>query len=94
MIWWTVLNWGRLRANYFSTFLLTSLMSETAISKRILSPLPVMLTYGVFDAGGCIDVRITFDHRMMDGLVAARALSRLEQVLNGPIADEIAARSA
>lgn len=94
MIWWAVLNWGRLRANYFGTFLLTSLMSEKAISKRILSPLPVILTYGVFDADGCIEVRLTFDHRVMDGLVAARALSRLEKVLTGPIADEIVGRPA
>jgi hypothetical protein len=94
MIWWSVLNWGRLRANYFGTFLLTSLMSEKAISKRILSPLPVILTYGVLDADGSIEVRMTFDHRVMDGRVAARALSRLEQVLNGSIADEIAAQSA
>lgn len=94
MIWWIVLNWGRLRANYFGTFLLTSLMSEQSVSKRILSPLPAILTYGVFDADGCIEVRLTFDHRVMDGLVAARALSRLEQVLNSPIADEIAAQSA
>ena len=94
MIWWTVLNWGRLRANYFGTFLLTSLMSEHAISKRILSPLPAILTYGVFDVDGSIEVRMTFDHRVMDGMVAARALSRLEQVLNGTIADEIAAQSA
>lgn len=93
-IWSIVLNWGRLRANYFGTFLLTSLMSEKAISKRILSPLPAILTYGLFDADGCIEVRITFDHRVMDGLVAARALARLEQVLTGPIADEIAAQSA
>lgn len=92
-IWWSVLNWGRLRANYFGTFLLTSLMSEKAISKRILSPLPATLTYGVFDEDGSIEVRLTFDHRVMDGRVAARALSRLEEVLNGPIADEIIAQS-
>lgn len=93
MIWWIVLNWGRQRANHFGTFLLTSLMSEKAISKRILSPLPIVLTYGLFDADGCIEVRLTFDHRVMDGLVAARALARLEQILTGPIVDEIAAQS-
>ena len=93
MIWWIVLNWGRQRANHFGTFLLTSLMSEKVISKRILSPLPAVLTYGLFDADGCIEVRVTFDHRVMDGLVAARALARLEQILTGPIVDEIAAHS-
>jgi pyruvate/2-oxoglutarate dehydrogenase complex dihydrolipoamide acyltransferase (E2) component len=34
-------------------------------------------------------VRIIYDHRVMDGATVARALARLEQILNTSILDEI-----
>ena len=33
------------------------------------------LHYGLFDAGGNLDVRLTFDHRVLDGAPMARALA-------------------
>ncbi len=36
-----------------------------------------------------MDVLLHFDHRVYDGVVCARALRRLEEVLNGDIADEL-----
>ena len=36
-----------------------------------------------------MSVRITIDHRVLDGATAARALKRVEEILQGPIADEL-----
>jgi pyruvate/2-oxoglutarate dehydrogenase complex dihydrolipoamide acyltransferase (E2) component len=36
-------------------------------------------------------VRVVYDHRVMDGAVVARALGRMEEVLTGPIVDELRA---
>jgi len=94
LIWWLGLNLARQRANYFGTFLITSLMSEGGISKRILAPMPVILTYGIFDEDGCIELRLTFDHRVIDGRAAVTALARLEEMLRGPVTDEITTGAA
>jgi hypothetical protein len=36
-----------------------------------------------------VTVRVVFDHRVLDAMTLARALGRLEEILNGPIADEL-----
>ena len=48
-----------------------------------------VLTYGVFSSDDGLDVRIIFDHRVIDGATVARALMRLEEMLNGPVAEEL-----
>lgn len=88
-LWWIGLNVGRQRANYFGTFGLTSLASLGAESLHPLSPLTTMLTYGVIAANGDVDVRLSYDHRVLDGAVAARALVRLESVLRSRISEEL-----
>ena len=35
------------------------------------------------------EVRLTFDHRVLDGRAAARALRALEEVLDGPVRSEV-----
>ena len=54
-----------------------------------LAPLTTVLNYGVIDSEGDVNVRIIYDHRVMDGATVARALARLEQILNTSILDEI-----
>lgn len=44
-----------------------------AASLHPLSLLATMLNYGVFDADGSMDVSITYDHRVLDGCIIARA---------------------
>ena len=39
--------------------------------------------------GGDLDVRIIYDHRVMDGATIARALGRMEEILNSVILDEV-----
>jgi hypothetical protein len=53
------------------------------------SPLPSLLSYGPADADGNVDVRLSFDHRILDGALAGRALERLDQVLNSAILEEL-----
>jgi hypothetical protein len=51
--------------------------------------LTTLLNYGVIDSDGDVSVRIIYDHRVMDGATVARALARLEQILNTSILGEI-----
>jgi hypothetical protein len=53
------------------------------------TPITTALNYGVLAPDGSLDVRLTFDHRVMDGGTAARALAELEGVLNGELFDEV-----
>lgn len=89
--WWLCLNIGRQRGNYFGTFGVSVYSALQAESLHPLSPLTTLLNYGVMDDDGILDVRIIYDHRVMDGATVARALARLEQILNSAIKDEVAA---
>jgi hypothetical protein len=88
---WLGLNLGRQRANYFGTFHLSVYSGLGAESFNPLSPLTTLLNYGPIDEEGGVNVRILYDHRVMDGATVARALERFEALLNGPVADEVRA---
>ena len=93
-LWWIALNIGRYRANYFGTFALSTVSSLGADLLEPRSPLTTLLTYGVMSDEGRVTVRVIFDHRVLDGATAARALKRLEETLQGPIAAELRGLSA
>ncbi len=90
LAWWYGLNGsGPGRAKYFGTFGLSTTASEGASQLHLWTPLTSTLFYSPFEADGSISVRLAFDHRVLDGCVAARALCELERVLKGEIADEV-----
>jgi hypothetical protein len=89
-VWWLGLNVGRQRANYFGTFGVSVYSALGAESLHPLSPLTTTLNYGVFSPDGTVDVRLVYDHRVLDGATVARALARLEWVLNTTLAAELA----
>jgi pyruvate/2-oxoglutarate dehydrogenase complex dihydrolipoamide acyltransferase (E2) component len=89
--WWVCLNFGRQRANYFGTFGLSVYSALNAESLHPISPLTTLLNYGVMDADGHLVVRIIYDHRVMNGATVARALGRLEEILNTVILEEVRA---
>ena len=89
LIWWLGLNIGRQRGNYFGTFGLSVYSALKAESLHPLAPVTTVLNYGVFADDGSVDVRIIYDHRVMDGATVARVLARLEEVLTGPVLEEL-----
>lgn len=89
MVLWLALNSGRQVPNYFGTFAISPLGSHGA---AIVDTIPVwtsFLNYGPIDGDGGVDIYLSVDHRVMDGGYAARAITALEQALNGPIRDEL-----
>ena len=91
LIWSIGLNFGRQRANYFGSFGVTSVAAYGAGELHALSPGPYILSYGVVRPDQTIDVVIRWDHRITDAALIAKALTRLEQVLNTEIAAELRA---
>jgi pyruvate/2-oxoglutarate dehydrogenase complex dihydrolipoamide acyltransferase (E2) component len=89
--WWICLNFGRQRANYFGTFAVSVYSALDAESLHPLSPITTLLNYGVMTKDGELDVRIIYDHRVMNGATVARALGRLEEILTGPVLEEVRA---
>ena len=89
LMWLIGLNFGRQRANWFGSFGVTSVAAYGAGELHALSPGPFILSYGVVAQNQTIDVVIRWDHRITDAALIAKALTRLEQVLNGEIAAEL-----
>jgi hypothetical protein len=90
LVWWVGLNvWGRKRAHYMGTFGVSVYASLGASSLHPLSPLTTALNYGVIDPSGLVDVRLIYDHRVLDGGTVARVLVELERVLKCEILSEL-----
>jgi hypothetical protein len=89
LMWLVGLNFGRQRANWFGSFGVTSVAAYGAGELHALSPGPFILSYGVVAADQTINVVIRWDHRITDAARIAKALTRLEQVLNTEIAAEM-----
>ena len=90
LIWWAMLNaHGASRARFFGTFVVTSPAAHGAGVSYMQSPTTCSLHYGLFEATGSLDVRLTFDHRVFDGGPAARALTDLENVLLNQVVTEV-----
>ncbi|MFZ4732778.1 MAG: 2-oxo acid dehydrogenase subunit E2 [Pirellulales bacterium] len=80
---------GACRGHFFGTFGISVVGSLGAAGLHILSPLTTTLNYGTFTNEGALDVRLTYDHRVLDGAPAARALRALEDVLHEIIRPEL-----
>jgi hypothetical protein len=94
-LWWTSLNIsGPTRARRLGTFGVSSYAGLGAESLHPLSPLTTTLHYGVIRADGTVTVRITYDHRVMDGSTVARALALMEAVLNRDMVAELQGEGA
>jgi hypothetical protein len=88
--WWYALNaYGPWRAAVAGTFGVSVYSGLGAESLHPLSPLTSTLHYGVIQGDGGLPVRITYDHRVMDGATVARALSLLEDVLHQDVLPEV-----
>jgi hypothetical protein len=90
LAWWFANSTsGYRRARWMGTFGVSVYSALGAESLHPLSPLTTALNYGVIRADGEVDVRIIYDHRVVDGATVARALLDLEKVLNQQILGEL-----
>ena len=89
LLWWVALNFGRQRSNFFGTFAVSVYSGLNAESLHPLTPLTTTLNYGVIDDEGKVTVRVIYDHRVVNGATVARALARLEEILNTTLVEEI-----
>jgi hypothetical protein len=90
LVWWVSLNFfGRLRCHNYGTFGITSTSGIGAGIVKIIPVLTSTIHYGMFDDAGALDMRLSFDHRVLDGATAAQALVDLESVLLHEILEEV-----
>jgi hypothetical protein len=88
--WWLALNLsGAKRARQLGTFGMSTLAGQGVINRYHPNCLSTSLTYGPMDSSGKMLVTLLFDHRIADGNCIAGALTDLEAVMRGPIADEL-----
>lgn len=78
------------RTRRFGTFSVSSLGREGSLNRTHPSLHTTSLTYGPIDSSGKCTVTLLCDHRVLDGVAAARALSELEAALGEEIASELA----
>ena len=89
LVWIVCLNIPRLRRHSLGTYAVSSAARWQTELGTSRTPHPCLLSYGPADAEGKVRVRLSFDHRIFDGAMAARALLRLDEVLNSSIRDEL-----
>jgi len=89
--WWAVLSiMGPIRCRHFGTFAITSLGALGAGITHLLPLITTQLHYGMIDRAGGLEMRLSFDHRVLDGATAAQVLADLESVLLGEIVQDCA----
>jgi len=79
---------GRRRAGWLGTFGV-SVGSVSAATVHPLALLTTTLYHGEVNKRGEVDVRLLYDHRVLDGGTAARALVELERVLTHEVLSEL-----
>jgi 2-oxoacid dehydrogenases acyltransferase (catalytic domain) len=89
-LFWSTLNWsGFKRCKRFGTFVVTSLGNFGCMIAVPRMPLTAYLVFGPIAHDGRVEVGLTFDHRVMDGRHAARALEDVERILNTALLGEL-----
>ena len=90
LLWWGALNvLGRRRCHNFGTFGVSSVAGHGAGLLYLIPVLTSMVHFGLFTDSDELDMRLTWDHRVFDGALAARILVELEQTLQGDILTEL-----
>lgn len=92
--WYATQVAGRHRVRHFGTFGISTTASSGATCTNLIAPVPLTLNYGLLADDGSVEVRLHFDHRVLDGMPAARALADLELELQTATVDELHAMAA
>jgi hypothetical protein len=92
LLWWAAVSWsGGVKARNFGTFGISLTGAAGATATNLIAPVTASLNCGVIKPDGTMDLRLHFDHRVLDGMTAARALADLEDVLKKEIVAEMEA---
>ncbi len=79
------------RSHYFGTFGVTTVGAWGVDSLRPVAPWTLLLHYGAIDPRGAVTMRLTYDHRVLDGSGPATALVEMERILQTEIVAELEA---
>jgi hypothetical protein len=91
-LFWSTLNWsGFKRAKRLGTFAISSLGNLGVEQHHPISPLTTYFTFGPISPAGTVNVKIIYDHRVMDGRTVARCLNDLQIVLETHLLEELLA---
>lgn len=90
-LWRLAFLFGRSRARFFGTFGMAAIPSTATevLQARTTWTAFVSYAYGSLNEDGMLTMPMTWDHRVFDAATAGRILARFEELLNGPIADEL-----
>lgn len=89
-LWWLGLRVsGSWRQKYCGTFAASSVVGAGGTLIAPLCPLTTVFTFGPVRDDGSVLVRLAFDHRVLDGATAARALVEAENALRGEVLSEL-----
>jgi len=91
---WNMNSFSRKRAARIGTFSLSTLAGMGATNRFHPTICETSLSYAPLDSEGRCLVTLIADHRVLDGVPAARALAALEVALTGPLAAELATLAA
>jgi hypothetical protein len=80
---------GFTRAKRFGTFMISSLGNLGAEQLHPLTPLTTYFTFGRITDDGEAELRIIYDHRVLDARCVARVLGDLERILNDRLVREL-----
>lgn len=73
------------------TFGISSVSKFNATTMELLTPLTSALNYSQVEENGNCTLRLTFDHRIMDGQQVAQILAFVEEAINTSVKEEIQA---
>jgi hypothetical protein len=90
LAWWGALHASaRAHRALFATYGVSSVANWGVDSVRPISVWTTLLHYGTVNAAGDVTLRLTFDHRVMDGVQPSLALNALEHTLQTDLLAEV-----
>ena len=96
LLWWYALRVsGRHHVKYFGTFSVNALLKSRRWSLvHTQTAITMSLTHAALEPPGHMRLCGAFDHRVLDGMPAGRALGEVESVINTELAAEMRAMAA
>ncbi len=89
ILWWRYRVALRKRAYRMGTGGVSALAREGVLNRLHPTPLTTSLNYGPVDASGLTWLTLQCDHRLIDGMLAAKALNEIAECLNNEVLAEL-----